>query len=314
MGKYIARRLISCLLVVIAASIAIFTIMYFVPGDPVKILLGETATVEQIEAKREELGLNGSYIERLAKFLYNTFIRFDLGISYANGLPFTTELMKRLPRTIGMGVASILISTAIALPLGIAAALHNGKTIDRFSIVFAIFCQSVPGFWLALMLIVLFSVKLKWLPSFGIGGLKYYILPVISGAFGGIGMKTRQMRSGMLDVIKSDFVVTARAKGLEEKKVITKHMLPNALIPVITVIGTQFAGIMAGTVLVESIFSIPGVGLYMLSAVNSRDLPIIQGCVVFLSAVISLIMLGVDLIYALIDPRIKAQYAGKGGR
>lgn len=313
MAKYILRRLISCLLVVIAASIVIFTIMYFVPGDPVRIMLGETATMEQIEAKRQELGLNGSYIERLGTFLYNTFIRFDLGVSYATGLPFTQELLSRLPRTLGMGVASIILSVLVSLPMGIWAALHNGHWQDKLSIFIAIFCQSMPNFWLALLLLMLFSVRLGWLPVFGIGTWKHYVLPVIAGAVGSIGMKTRQMRSGMLDVIKSDFVVTARAKGLEEGKVVRKHMLPNALIPVITVIGTHFANTIAGAVLIENIFSIPGVGQYLLSAVNSRDLPIVQGGVVFLSAAISLIMLMVDLVYALIDPRIKAQYAGKGG-
>lgn len=314
MGKYILKRLVMCVIVIFCASIIIFTIMYFVPGDPVEIMMGANATVEVKEAMREELGLNDPFLVQLGDFLYSVFIKFDLGTSYTYNAPITNELFNRMPRTIGLGIACIIVDVIISIPLGIYAALKRGKWQDTASTIFAMACVSVPDFWFALMLVVIFSQNLGLLPSYGIGGIEYYIMPVIAGSLAGIGGLLRQTRSGMLDVMTSDFVVTARAKGVPEGKVITKHMLPNALIPVITVVGGHFGRCIAGTVIIEQIFSIPGVGAYLLSAVNSRDYPIIRGSVIILAAVTSIVMLAVDLVYAMIDPRIKAQYAGKAGQ
>lgn len=314
MAKYIIKRLIMCILVVFCASIIIFTIMYFVPGDPVEIMMGANASVEDKNLMREQMGLNKPYIVQLGNFLYNTFLKLDLGVSYTYNQPITAEMLKRFPRTLMIGVLCIIVDVIVSIPLGIQAALKQGKWQDRLSTIFAMACVSVPDFWFALMLVIIFSQKLKLLPSYGIGGPKYYIMPVMAGALAGIGGLLRQTRSGMLDVMKSDFVTTARAKGVEEKKVISKHMLPNALIPVITVIGGHFGRAVAGTVIIEQIFSIPGIGQYMLNAVNSRDYPVIRGGVVLLALTTSVIMLVVDLVYAMIDPRIKAQYAGKAGQ
>lgn len=309
MTKYILKRLLSCVLVIICAAFVIFTIMYFIPGDPVKNMLGEGVPVEMIEAKREELGLNDPYVVQLGRFLRDTFLRFDLGASYRTGLPIMGELLKRLPRTVALGAAGIVVNVIIAIPLGIIAGLKVGKWQSVTLSVFAMVLAALPDFWVALMLVILLSVKLNLLPSFGIGSLKYYIMPVIATSIGGIGGLLRQTRSGMLDVMKSDYVTTARAKGVQERRVVLRHMLPNALIPVITVVGGGFARIIGGTVIIEQIFSIPGVGLYMLDAINARDYPIIRGSVIFLAAMTSLIMLAVDLVYALVDPRIKASYS-----
>lgn len=312
MTKYILRRLVMCLLVIISAAFVIFTIMYFVPGDPARNILGDGVPIEMIEAKREELGLNDPYLVRLGKFLSDVFLHFNLGNSYSTGLPITVELVSRLPRTIALGVAGILVDALIAIPLGIIAGLKVGKWQSTTLSVGAMVLACLPDFWVALMLIVLFTVKLGWLPSFGIGGIKYYIMPVIAISIGGIGGELRQTRSGMLDVMRADFVTTARAKGVPERRVVLRHMLPNALIPVVTVIGASFARVIGGTVIIEQIFSIPGVGMYMLEAINMRDYPIIQGSVLILAAMTSLTMLLVDLVYALIDPRIKASYSQKG--
>lgn len=301
-----------CVLVIISAAFVIFTIMYFVPGDPARIMLGDGVSVEMIEAKREELGLNDPYLVRLGKFLSDTFLHFNLGNSYGTGLPITVELVSRLPRTIALGVAGILVDALIAIPLGIIAGLKVGKWQSTVLSVGAMVLACLPDFWVALMLIILLSVKLNLLPSFGIGGIQYYIMPVIAISIGGIGGELRQTRSGMLDVMKSDFVTTARAKGVPERRVVLRHMLPNALIPVVTVIGASFARVIGGTVIIEQIFSIPGVGMYMLDAINTRDYPIIQGSVLILAGVTSLTMLLVDLVYAMIDPRIKASYSKKG--
>lgn len=314
MKKYILKRLVMCLLVIFCASVVIFTIMYFVPGDPVEIMMGANATVEVKNEMREQLGLNDSFFVQLGRFLYNAFIKFDLGNSYTYNAPIMTEMLSRFPRTLALGISCIIIDVIISLPLGIYAALKQGKWQDTASTIFAMACVSVPDFWFALMLVILFGQKLGWLPTYGIGGIEYYIMPVMAGALAGIGGLLRQTRSGMLDVMRADFVTTARAKGVSEGKVITKHMLPNALIPVITVIGGHFGRCVAGTVIIEQIFSIPGIGTYMLNAVNTRDYPVIRGGVIVLAITTSVVMLLVDLVYALIDPRIKAQYAGKAGQ
>lgn len=303
-----------CLLVIVSAAIVIFTIMYFVPGDPVKIMLGDSATVEMVQEMREKLGLNDPYLVQLGRFLYNAFIKFDLGISYTYNQPITNELLNRLPRTLMIGIACILMDVIISIPMGIYAALKQGKWQDRVSMIIAMITVSVPDFWFALLLVMLFSSKLNWLPSFGIGTPAHYVMPILAGGLAGIGGMARQTRSGMLDVMRSDFVTTARAKGVSERKVITKHMLPNALIPVVTVIGGHFGRAVAGTVVIEQIFTIPGIGTYMLNAVNSRDYPVVRGSVIILAIITSLVMLAVDLVYALIDPRIKAQYSGKAGQ
>lgn len=310
MLKYIIKRIVMCIAVVVASAVVIFTIMYFIPGDPAKIILGSDASQALIDAKREELGLNDPYIVRLGSFLSSVFLHFDFGTSYSTGAPVMEELWKRLPRTFTLGLTCVIVDVIISIPLGIWAALHHGKFWDHFCTILAMFCVSVPAFWFALMTVVLFSVKLNWLPSFGItDGIKSYILPVAGGALGGIGNISRQMRSGMLDVINSDFVTTAKAKGLNYKKVIVKHILPNSLIPVVTVIGGNLSRCISGTVIIEQIFSFPGVGQYMLQAINTRDYPIVQSVVIILAAANSIIMLLVDLVYAVIDPRIKNQYS-----
>lgn len=314
MWRYILKRILMMFFVVIAASIIIFSILYFVPGDPAQIILGETATAEEIEYLREQLGLNGSYLSRLINFLKNAFLKFDFGISYSYGQPVMKVLLSRLPRTLILGWMTIILQTVIGLPLGIMAALHQNKWQDHLCMFIALLGVSIPGFWLALMMIILFSVKLKWLPSFGIGGIEYYIMPVIAGSLSHLATQARQMRSSMLETIRSDYVTTARAKGLPESKVVLKHMLPNALIPVITLIGGSFGRSLAGTVIIEQVFSIPGMGTYMLEAVNHRDYPVVQGAVIFLAAVTAVTMLLVDIAYGVVDPRIKAQYVNSSRR
>ena len=298
--------------VVLGVGILIFTIMYFTPGDPAQIILGSSATEEQLATLRAKLGLDKSFIQQLGLFLYNTFIKFDLGTSYISGRAITEEIMYRMPYTLLLAVLVIILSTIIGVPLGIVAAVHQDHWQDTAAIAFSLLGVSIPGFWLALMLVLAFSVKLGWLPAYGIGGFQYYILPTVSTALAGVAINARQTRSAMLDVIRADYVTTAKAKGVNEHDVIYKHALPNALIPIITVIGGSFAGSLGGTVIAESIFTIPGIGLYLTDAIAKRDYPAIRGSVVILAIFFSLIMLLVDLIYAFVDPRIKAQYSGKG--
>jgi ABC-type dipeptide/oligopeptide/nickel transport system permease component len=314
MGKYVLQRLLMTLLVVLVASIVVFTLVFFVPGDPVKIMMSPEATVAELEAKRHSLGLDQPYLVQLGTFLYNAYIKFDLGTSWIRGTPVVDGLMERLPYTFELGIWAILISASIGIPLGVTAAVHQNGWQDRVCMLMGMICTSLPDFWFALLLILLFTQKLNILPAFGIGGIKYMIMPVAAASLKSIGTLARQTRSSMLEVIRSDYITTARAKGLKEQKVIWKHMLPNALIPIITVIGTSFSGIIAGTVVIEQVFSRPGVGTYLTQAITNRDFPITRGCVIILAIFTSVMMLLVDLAYAAVDPRIKAQYAGQSKR
>lgn len=298
--------------VVLGVAVLIFTIMYFTPGDPAQIILGSSATQEQLDAMRESMGLNRPFLQQLGSFLYDTFIRLDLGTSYISSRSITEEILYRLPYTLLLAVLVMILTTIVGVPLGIVAAVHQDRWQDTASITFSLLGVSIPGFWLSLMLVLVFSVQLGLLPAYGIGGWQYYILPVVGTALSGVAVNARQTRSAMLDVIRSDYVTTAKAKGVSERDVIYKHALPNALIPIITVIGGSFAASLGGTVIAESIFSIPGIGLYMTNAINNRDYPAVRGSVIILAIFFSLVMLLVDLIYAYVDPRIKAQYAGKG--
>ncbi len=311
MLRYILKRILWMIPIVLGVAIIVFTLMSFCPGDPATIILGSTATESDLTAMREELGLNKTYIERLGTFLYDTFIRFDFGESWITRTSIKAAIIERLPRTMLLTIATLGLSTLIGISLGIMAAINQGNWKDNLCMAFALIGVSVPDFWLALLLILLFSVKLGWLPAMGIGGLQYYILPAMAGCMGGIAALARQTRSSMLDVIRADYITTARSKGVPEFRVITRHALKNAFIPIITIIGTHFGKMLGGAMVIETIFAIPGMGSYIVTAVNSRDYPVVQVGAVFLAIVFSICMLGVDLIYAAVDPRIRAQYGKK---
>lgn len=309
MGKYILKRLLLMIPVVLGVAIIIFTLMYFVPGDPTTAILGSTAEPQEYAALREQMGLNDPYIVQLARYMKQVFVDFDLGKSYLTGVSITEELMGRIPRTLMLGFISVLVTVVVGIPMGINAAVHQNTVADWLPLSIALLGVSMPGFWFALMLVLIFSVKLGWLPAMGMGGIEYWILPVLSGSFHGIASMARLTRSSMLEVINSDYIVMARSKGLSERTVIYKHALPNALIPIITVMGTTFAGLLGGGMLTETIFTIPGVGYYMVRSVNNRDYPAVQGSVLILAIVFTLVILLTDLTMAAVDPRIKAQFA-----
>lgn len=257
------------------------------------------------------LGLNGSYLHRFWNYASGVFLRFDLGTSFQYGTSVTADMLTRFPRTFTLAVASMLISICVGVPLGVIAATHQNTVSDRASMIVAMFGVSMPSFWLAILLVLLFSMKLGLLPSYGIGGLKFYILPAIANSFGGIAGFARQTRSSVLECIRADYVTTARAKGVSEKKVLMGHILPNSMIPIITYAGTQFSGLLGGAIVIENVFTIPGIGTYMVQAINYRDYGAVQGSVIFSAITFSVVMLIVDVIYAYVDPRIKAQYENK---
>ncbi len=314
MGRYVLRRLLQMIPVILGVTILVFTILYFIPGDPVRLLLGAEPTPAQVEAKREAMGLNDPYLVRLGNYVGGIVLHFDFGKSWIYNTPVTTELLQRFPRTLTIAVICMLMQILIGTPLGIIAAVNRNSWGDRLSMFIAMFGISMPNFWLALMLILFFSVKLGWLPPYGIGGLKYYILPCIANAFPGIATQARQTRSSLLEVIRSDYITTARAKGMSEMRILLRHALPNALLPVITIIGNGMGMLLAGTVVIEMIFAIPGVGWYLVGGIGNRDINVVQSSVIFLAIAFTLIMLLVDLAYAFIDPRVKARFAGQKRR
>jgi ABC-type dipeptide/oligopeptide/nickel transport system permease component len=310
MAKYILRRCLWMVVTLLATAFIIFTILYFTPGDPARVM-APGASEADIQALRHQMGLDRPYLVQLGDFLYKSFLKLDFGDSYIYKVPVFQELGNRLPRTLIIGLSAMVLNLAFGLSLGIFAGTHEGKWQDSATMAIAMVFISAPDFWVALMMIVLFAAKLGWLPAYGIGGPQYYIMPIICASLGGIAVNARQTRSSMLEVFREDFVTTARSKGQAEKVVVRKHMLPNALMPIITTIGIGFSRIVAGSAIIENVFSIPGVGLYMLNAINSRDYPAIRGSVLFFAAFTAVVMLLVDLVYSFVDPRIKSQYSSR---
>lgn len=313
MIRYIGKRLLWMIPVMLGIAILIFTIMYICPGDPAQSILGPSATAVELAAKREEMGLNDPYLVRLGRYLYDTFIRFDFGTSYKYGTSVIDGLMGRMRYTLVVALLCMTLQIVIGTPLGIMAATHHNKALDRISMFLALVGVSIPAFWLALMMVLLFSVKLEWFPVQGVDhGIASYILPCIANSFAGIATQARHVRSSMLEVIRSDYIVTAKAKGLSEKTILFRHALPNALIPIITIVGNGMGMMLGGTIIIENVFAIPGVGRYMTDAIVARDYPVVMGGVLILGLIFSVIMLLVDIVYAFVDPRIKAQYKGRG--
>lgn len=318
MSRYILNRLLWLVIITFCVAVLIFVVMWFVPGDPAQIILGSGATAADVAALREKMGLNEPFLVQLGTYLSDTFLHFDLGTSYSYKVPVIDEFLVRLPRTLMLGLITVFLQTIIGVPLGVTAAVHRNSFQDQGLLVAAMVFISVPQFWLALMMVVVFSVKLGWLPSHGISDWTCWIMPILANTLSGLAMNARQTRSAVLETIRADFVTTARAKGLPEQKVIYKHMLPNALIPVINGLGMQLAMVVGGTVVIESVFTFPGIGLYMLDGITARDYPVIRSCVLILAVFAAVITLAVDIVYAYLDPRIKAQYvnyaAKKGGK
>lgn len=318
MWRYIVKRLFWLIITTICVALLIFTVMWFVPGDPARLMLGTEASAADVAALRDKMGLNDPFLVQLGRYMRDTFLHFDLGTSYTYKVPVIQEFSVRLPRTLLLGLIAVILNMIIGVPLGVSAATHRNSFQDQGLLVFAMVFISVPQFFMALVMVVLFSLKLGWLPPFGIDSWKCWIMPILATSLSSIAQVARQTRSSVLETIRADFVTTARAKGLAERKVIYKHMLPNALIPVVSDLGMQLSMIIGGSVVVESVFAFPGIGTYLLTGIQSRDYPVIRSCVLILAVFAAAVVLLIDLLYAFLDPRIKAQYvnyaAKKGGK
>lgn len=308
MGRYIAKRLLLLIPIALGVSFLIFTILNLTPGDPADIILGANATEEAVAKIKAQYGLDKPFLVRYFSFIFN-LLRGDLGTSYTSGTPVADQFFKCLPISLKVAFLGIIGASCIGIPIGILSAVKQYSLLDTIPTVIALFLAAVPGFWLGMMLMLIFSLKLKLLPSMGIDSWKNFILPMFALALPYAARQLRFTRSSMLDAIRQDYVRTARAKGASERSVIWKHALKNALLPIITVIGDNFSGLIGGAVVTESLFSIPGLGSLIVNGVKSKDIPTVLTSTLFLSLLLSFIQLIVDLLYAQCDPRLKARFA-----
>ena len=307
MLKFTMKRLVYLVLVLVGVSFLVFLLLYMTPGDPVRMMLGESATPEAQAELRLELGLDDPFLVQYGRYIKNIVVHQDLGTSYSTRRPVLDEIMKVFPNTVKLATAAIIIAVILGTFLGIVSAVKQNSLLDNAVMVLALIGTSAPIFWIGILMIILFSVNLGWLPPSGFGSFKQLIMPALALGMQSTAVVARMTRSSMLEVIRQDFVKTARAKGQKESVVIMKHVFRNALIPVITVVGLQFGTLLGGAMLTEVVFSIPGVGRLMIEAIKQRDFPIVQGSVLFVAACFSLVNLAVDLLYAVVDPKVSKE-------
>jgi len=300
---FIFRRILLAIPTLVGVLIVAFLLLYVAPGDPVQAMVGERADSATIARLREELRLNDPLPVQFGHYVGGV-VKGDLGRSYITNRPIIKDVLERFPKTLQLAGAAMLLATICGVTLGILSARNPGGIVDRIGLIVAYLGISFPVYWVGLLLILLFAVTLHWLPPSGFGGLRYLVLPAIALGMRSIAFLARMTRSSMLDSLGADYVRTARAKGLGERVVVWRHALRNALIPVITVLRLDFGSYLTGSILTETVFSWPGLGRYVVNAIGRRDLPAIQGSVLFLSVVFVLVNLLTDLAYAKADPRV----------
>ena len=311
MSKYILKRIGLMLMLMLGITFIVFGSLYLAPGDPATMVAGVNATEEDIARVRASLGLDKPFLVQYFLYLKN-LLTLNLGTSYTTHQPILDEILVRLPNTLNLACASMLLAVIVGVPAGIITALRKDKLVDNVLTTGSLMGISIPNFWLGTMLILLFSVKLKWLPSGGMThffwtptGFKQVILPAIALSTSTIASFTRIGRSAMLDVLQSDYIRTAKSKGLKSKSVVLIHALRNALIPLVTQFGTSFGGLLGGAIITEQVFVINGIGTYLINAINTRNYPVVQSTVMIIAAMFIIINLIVDIVYCVIDPRIK---------
>ncbi len=307
MAKYVIKRLVLLIPVMLGVAFIIFSIMNFIPGDPASLILGESAPAEAREQLNEELGMNDPFIVRFADYIWDA-LHGDFGESWRTREPVFEEIFARIPTTIYLAAGAMLLAVLLGVPLGILSAVKQYSFLDVLNSVVAMFLSAIPAFWLGLLSILLFALKLRLLPSDGADTASAFILPIVTLALPGAAELLRLTRSTMLEIIRQDYIRTARAKGASERIVIWRHALRNATLPIITVAGMYFGSLLGGSEITESVFSMPGVGSLTITAIRSKDIPQVMACVLLMAALFCLIMLLVDLLYAFLDPRIRARY------
>ena len=311
MLRYFLKRLLALIPVLLGVVFLIFTMMYFTPGDPATMVLGDQASEEQLTEWRAARDLDKPFLEQFVKYVWKIVSQGDFGISYKTGKNVTASLLERFPTTFVLAIATCVIAMVLGILLGILAANHQNTWIDSVLRVFGMAGVSMPIFWLGLLLILWFAVGLRWFPVSGWYGPKYIVLPAVTMGLTFTASLMRTTRASMLDCVRQDYVITARAKGQKESVITYHHVFRNALIPIITVAGSTFGIALCGAVITEQVFSIPGLGNLMISAITTRDYPLVRGSVLLLATSFSLVNLMIDMLYACVDPRIRAQFASK---
>jgi peptide/nickel transport system permease protein len=304
MLRYLVRRLLLTLPVLLGVATLVFALIHLVPGDPAQSMLGEGASQEEVEHLREALGLNRPLLVQYQAFLTG-LVRGDLGSSFRYGTPVTSEIRDRLFRTFQLAFAAMFVAMLVAIPLGMVAAVFRGTAIDHAAMTLALVGISMPNFWLGPLLAILFAVYLGWLPVAGTGSLAHLVLPAVTLGAALAAILARMTRASLLEELRELYVLAARARGLSRLRAIVRHAFRNSLIPVVTIVGLQFGAVLTGTIITETIFAWPGVGRLLIQAINFRDYPLVQGCILFISFTYVVMNLLTDITYGLLDPRIR---------
>ncbi len=305
MLRYITARLAITIPVVLGVTLAVFSMLYLIPGDPVKMMLSEFVTnPEQIGKMRAQLHLDEPFAKQYGRFVWGA-VHGDLGQSIRERRPVLTEILEVFPSTAGLALAALALSAPLGIILGLVAAVRQNSWWDVGSMLIAMLGVSFPSFWVGLLLIFIFSLHLEWLPATGGGDLAHLLMPSLALGLGAAAIIARLTRSSMLDVLRTEYMTTARAKGLADRVVLVRHGLKNALIPIVTIFGLQFGNLLAGAVIIETVFGRPGVGRLLVSAILNKDFPLVQGVVLFIAVVYVFINLVVDVVYAMVDPRVR---------
>lgn len=305
MLNFIARRLLLAIPVLLGVSILVFLVLYLIPGDPAQILLfGSSPTPEQVEQLRQQLGLDQPLPVQFVGFL-GRIIRGDLGESYMTGQKVASEIWSNAGPTFVLTFAAMGVGVVIGVPVGIASGVRPGSWLDRIGTAFVVLGTSVPFFWLALVMILIFAVDLGWLPSLGTGSPQALVLPAVALGWNLAAIIARLLRNSLIDIYLQPYIRVARAKGLSGRAILVHHALKNALIPVVTILGLQFGNLVAGAVVIEVIFGRNGIGSYLVQAITAKDIPAVQGVVLFVAVLYIVVNLIVELVYGLLDPRIR---------
>ena len=313
MGKFILKRLLYMIPVLLGVAFLVFAILSLTPGDPGTIILGITAKPEDIASLNEQFGYSEPFLIRFFSYRKDIVLHFNLGVSYQTREPVINDIMAKFPNTLKLTIFSMSLSAIIGISFGIISAVKQYSALDHICVVTALVFACIPGFWLGLMLMMLFSLKLGWLPSYGAESLKNFILPTLTVSMTSAAGLLRLTRSAMLETIRQEYIRTAKAKGASKKRIIIKHALRNALMPVVTTLGTSFGASLGGAIIAETVFAMPGMGTLITTAIRQKDIPMVMGSTLFLAVLFSLIILLVDILYAVIDPRIMDKYK-KGGK
>lgn len=305
--RYIFKRNVMLVPVLLGVTFLVYLIISLTPGDVAAMMLGQGATQESVAALRHDMGLNDPIIVQYGRYL-GRLLHGDMGLSYATQKPVIEEILSRFPNTLALAFCSILVSIAISIPVGVISAVKQYSLVDNLGMVLALIGISMPSFWLGLILIIVFALGLGWFPSGGADHLRSIVLPALTLGVASTASIARTTRSSMLEVIRQDYIRTAKAKGLGNVSVILKHALRNALIPTLTVIGLEFGELLGGAILTETVFSWPGIGRLMVESIQRKDTPMVLGCIIVFSIAFSVVNLLIDILYAFVDPRIKTSY------